>query len=343
MAAGFDGVSQHISLNASMVGSTFPITMFVWANALDFSPATPQTLFALTQTTGINNYYALTMQNGGASGPYPQGQFFNFSTLFATQVASPWVPTGTWFYAAVSVNGSNLWAYNNFQVAAIAQTKFAPSVNSYVVGSHHGSTNNNFSQFFHGYLAHAAFWNVLLTRNEIEAMGNGTPPSQIRKNNLLLYLPIYGSSGGAATTDLSGNLRNGAATALSVAPTDPPVDRYSPIFVSNYGPGQAPLPLHNLQTIQTGALTEFAGDRLRTVQSGLASEYVSAGRNLQATQSGLLIEYATPSPGPNPTPVGTSGLSLGSGASSGHGIGFSLPGGGFAIRFGHGYGIVQKE
>lgn len=61
-----------------------------------------------------------------------------------------------------------------------------------------------------GLLAELGVWTVRLSGDEKLALANGISPNQIRRDQLVLYLPLYGA--GSPEADLSGNRNNGSLT-----------------------------------------------------------------------------------------------------------------------------------
>ena len=81
-------------------------------------------------------------------------------------------------------------------------------------------------RFFDGRIAEFAMWTAVLTDAEILALAKGIPPSQIRRNSLVLYWPLWGVS--SPEPDLGGN-RNGTVTGATLA-DHAPVGRYAPVM-----------------------------------------------------------------------------------------------------------------
>lgn len=71
---------------------------------------------------------------------------------------------------------------------------------SFVVGAGTGGAS-----VFNGKIAEFTVWqNTLLTQNEIKALYKGSSPLKIRKSNVVLYMPLYGTQSGEPNYNFTG-------------------------------------------------------------------------------------------------------------------------------------------
>ena len=70
---------------------------------------------------------------------------------------------------------------------------------------------------FDGDIGEVTIWNVALTASEIESIGKGTNPSQVRADKIVLYVPVENSGSTEANLSPISDANNGTATDITAA------------------------------------------------------------------------------------------------------------------------------
>lgn len=137
------------------------------------------------------------------------------------------VTNSAWNHVAVTDTGS---------AQSITVNSGTPKTGSTAV-SYTAYTNETYrvsypgTEQYLGSMADWAFWNVILTQEEIKALAAGIRPYRIRPKSLICYLPLGGLS--SPEPDLSGNAFNGVVTGATYA-NDPPFTMFTPRWPRNY-------------------------------------------------------------------------------------------------------------
>jgi hypothetical protein len=141
---------------------------------------------------GAETFLACFAWNDGAS---PQS-FYNCTsggTYQTVAITGGTLATNTWYGLGVSFTGTSAIAYkngvqNNTATWGAPNTALLPTINLHAIGT------TVQAQFFPGWVAEAAAWNVALTANEFAALGAGICPLLIRPQNLFFYAPCLNSA-----------------------------------------------------------------------------------------------------------------------------------------------------
>jgi hypothetical protein len=137
----------------------------------------------------------------------------------ACRYVSNGAATGT---IIVYLDGVDVTNGNSGSISAV------PGTNPWSIGAGNAGGNS----FWKGYLYDYAIWTaatgvIPITIDEIKALSKGARPFQIRPQNLVTHLPLWGF--GYPEPDLSGAVRNGTqAGSVTAGPIDAPVMMFTP-------------------------------------------------------------------------------------------------------------------
>lgn len=177
--------------------SGYPLTMAAWVNVTTISPGATQVVGGLTITPNANDYrnhiYMSIINSSGLVG----ADSANASQ--ATATSSSAVSTNTWTHcAAVFASATSRAAYKDGGNKGTNATNITwpASLARFGIGHDDGSTIGRNLQ---GRVAEFGVWDVALTDDEVAQLGRGMPPSVVRPENLIAYLPlirdVYDASG----------------------------------------------------------------------------------------------------------------------------------------------------
>lgn len=209
MSRTFSGTAQTLS-RSDVVVTAFPFTIACWFNAsvdsslcqFGFGDGTASNLVFMARLS-TKNLRAAIITAGGAQ--------FSADTVNT-------VNTGSW-NAGVAVYNSNTdrRAYLNGDAAnkgSNASSSTFPVMTKTEIGAS-GAT----SLLWNGQLAEIAVWNVALSEEEILLHYQGISPHFIRPANLVLYVPINGSSSPEPDKFSTTGFTVSGATAGTTAPS----------------------------------------------------------------------------------------------------------------------------
>lgn len=177
--------ANKVRLASGLITAT-PLTMACWVN-----PATigiDQHLMGCYNSgvTGDLNQFSLGI---GPSNKVQAKTGAGAATAFTESTAA--LTASAWHHACATFGSpTSRTAYLNGGNAATNTTSITPTgINRATIGNRDSSTNDR-SPAAGTLIAEAAIWNVVLDAAEIAALGAGIPPSLIRPQSLVAYLPL---------------------------------------------------------------------------------------------------------------------------------------------------------
>ena len=183
MARSFDGTSQYLNIDSAVI-STFPCTLAGWCYKTD---------------TGANGCI-VAVGNSTADEQFR----LNYNGSEDMIAASESVIGGQDTATSSGAGANNVWTHG----AAVFRT--STSRDAYRNGANKGSdtnanipllldrtrigelANTDTGQFFPGYLADVAIWNIDLSDTDVAALAKGVSPLHIRPDYLVAYWPLAG-------------------------------------------------------------------------------------------------------------------------------------------------------
>lgn len=116
-------------------------------------------------------------------------------------LSSTTISTGTWFHGCVVfASSTSRSAYLNGGskgTNTTARTPTAANINRTSIG---GGDGSSFTAAFNGEVAEVGYWNAALDDAEVASLAAGVPPSSVRPQSLIAYLPLI-----RELVDLKGN------------------------------------------------------------------------------------------------------------------------------------------
>ena len=188
--------SEHMT-NATAVAADEPMTMAIW-----IKPETAgidQHVISISHNTTASHYHRIFVTSSDTiTFRSRAGEAEKTATTTAT------ITAGQWHHicGTLTAAGSDRNIYLDGANKVTNTVDRDPSLDYVTIaGLNNGGTQAG--SYFDGLMAEAAFWNVLLTDNEVAALGNGVPVLRIRPLSLVAYWPLLAATGNAA--DYSGN------------------------------------------------------------------------------------------------------------------------------------------
>lgn len=187
MAGSFNGSSSYIEYGTTPVTGV-ALTLACWFNMANVTAT--HTLISVSDSAGDSDYFRLAAD--GATGGDPVVADARRSTL-GTATTSSGFTANTWFHGcAVFTSATSRAAYINGGNSGTNATSITPlSIDRIGVGVLDRLTRANFAN---GLIADVGIWNVALTTSDIAALAAGHPPSKVRPQSLVRYLPLVGDA-----------------------------------------------------------------------------------------------------------------------------------------------------
>lgn len=198
MSISFNGVGQSLRRSTGTPTTpieVFPFTVCCWAYPLSTSSGQAPIGFGTNSTR--SNFTIST-----ATQARWQVQAVRSSDGFAavlTTSANDTVVANQWQFVCGTVDGSYTtapaWRIENWSITVNntirKQTLGTPITTSglYNRCSIGAWFRNTLGSYFHGYIAEAAAWDVVLSDDEIRSLADGIKPPMIRPDNLKMYFP----------------------------------------------------------------------------------------------------------------------------------------------------------
>lgn len=184
MARDFNGTSDRIYRSESFFGN--PLTMACWFYADNNTAA--QALLSWNQAGSSAHYHTLLTRGSAAGDPVALGSVDGGALEYAN--TSTGYSTGVWSHACgVVASTTDRKAYlDGGGVGTNTVARNPASLAEINIGAlrHVGGVGS----FFDGYIAEVGFWNAALSADEVAALAKGYPPTKVRPENLVMYLPL---------------------------------------------------------------------------------------------------------------------------------------------------------
>lgn len=281
----YDGTAG-VSATSFAPATTYPFTMAVWFKQTTPSDATVRHIHAIGTTGSNNNRYTIYVGGDGTVG-------INARTTADQTVttAASYADTNWHLAVAVFTSATDRKLYVDTLGSVVSDTvSSAPSAtNRMRIGGNFTTPSN----FFNGYVAQPAVWNVALNADEVGMLLNRVPATRVRRNSLVFYAPFFGRE----TNDINIMGATNIPLVAGSAPDDgsePPVSR---------GVGERHL---YIVSSATAGVPQF--DIAPSVQSQTASAYtLEATPNQSATWYTAVVPAGTAVPSKAQIKAGTGG------------------------------------
>lgn len=185
----FNGTSDYLEATSAAV-TAYPMTLACWAMPRDLTAAQQQ-LMAVSEAATFRAISLVVRSTGRLRARSSDSA----GTAASAEQTSPIAVVGAWIHAAAVFTGdADRTVYAN-GIAANNTTSITTGVinfNRSDIGV--WAANSTRQEFFAGVVAHAAIWNVALSRSEIEQLACGKYPWEVRPEAMVDYVPIAQNS-----------------------------------------------------------------------------------------------------------------------------------------------------
>jgi len=240
-----NGTSGYVK-SASFTGPTRFTFHFWYRNAATPDSGATRTVLNLTDNAASGYDMGFSWDHTSASfrqAVYMAQADYTFQAAKLTTA----VAADTWYAIAGLYDGTTLEAYlaGTREAQTAATDPDSGTTTKLTALAAYWGTEGGSPQYDQGTIAEVALWDAALSAAELLALAGGVSPRTLRRDNLLLYWPLWGLD--TTEPDLSANNRTGAVTDTTFHPHAPvpPTFFARPRSVSQTAPYQPAAVLQN--------------------------------------------------------------------------------------------------